>query len=392
MVGGWQLAVGFTFCSFIVFMAIQTNTVVIGASVSGLATAACLVKSNIEYIIIEKQDQAAYPWRHHYDRLHLHTSKRFSNLPYKIFGNDIPKYPSRQQVVDYLDDYQKEFNIRPVFHSAALSVKKDNGFWITETKNEIYESKYLVMATGAYGKPRPIEFKGAETFRGKILHSSDYKTGKDFRKQNVLVVGFGNSACEIAIDLYEQGAVPSMAVRSAVNVVPRDVLGIPVLELSIILNRLSPSVADAISTPLMKVLVGDIQKLGLKRLPYGPLEQIRRDGTIPLLDIGTIKHIREKHIKVFDDIDHLEGERVYFKDGRSGDFDAIIAAIGYEVNFSGFLSVDKNRMEDLKLPAAKQKYFGRDGLYFCGYHISPTGQFREIASDAKKIAGDIANK
>jgi indole-3-pyruvate monooxygenase len=363
-----------------------------GASVSGLATAACLANENIEYIIIEKQERVASPWRQHYDRLHLHTSKRFSNLPFKKFEKDIPKYPSREQVVDYLDDYQREFDIQPVFNSEAVSVRKENGFWITKTNHHLYESQNLVMATGPYGKPRPIEFKGAETFRGKIVHSRDYKTGKDFKDQNVLVVGFGNSACEIAIDLYEQGARPSMAVRSAVNVVPRDVLGIPVLELSLFLSRLSPSVADAISAPLMKVLVGDIQKLGLKKMPYGPLEQIRRDGTIPLLDIGTLKLIREEHIKIYGGIDHMDGDRIYFKDGSSGNFDAVVAAIGYSENFSEFLDVEKMRLDDLKLPAAKQKYFGRDGLYFCGYHISPTGQFREIASDAKKIAGEIAKK
>jgi indole-3-pyruvate monooxygenase len=373
-------------------MAIQTNTLVIGASVSGLATAACLQKQHIEYAIIEKQDQVASPWRRHYDRLHLHTSKRFSNLPYKEFGKDIPKYPSRQQVVDYLEDYQKEFNIQPHFAVEAISVRRENGVWITETKNQIYESKYLVMATGPYGKPRPRHFKVAETFKGKILHSSDYKTGKDFKGQNVLVLGFGNSACEIAIDLYEQGAMPSMAVRSPVNVVPRDVLGIPVLELSIFLSRLSPSMADTISAPLMKVLVGDIQKLGLKKMPYGPLEQIRRDGTIPVLDIGTLRLIREGHIKIYGDIDCLDGERVYFKDGRSGNFDAVVAAIGYEENLSEFLTVDKMRLEDLKQPVGKQRYFGLDGLYFCGYYISPTGQFREIGSDAQKIAADISKK
>ncbi len=156
----------------------QTNTLVIGASISGLASAASLQKQSIDYIIIEKQNQAAPAWRNHYDRLHLHTSKRFSNLPYKRFGRIIPRYPSRQQVVDYLDDYRKEFNINPVFNTEALSVKKEADYWITETTTGSFKSKYLIMATGAYGKPRPVDFKGMETFAGKILHSCEYKTGK----------------------------------------------------------------------------------------------------------------------------------------------------------------------------------------------------------------------
>ncbi len=256
----------------------QTEALIVGASISGLASASSLQKQHIEYIVIEKQSQIAAPWRNHYDRLHLHTNKRVSNLPFKKFDNTIPRYPSRQQVVDYLEDYQKEFNINPVFNTEAKSIKKENDYWITETTNKTFKSKYLIIATGPFGKPKPVNFKGMETFTGSIMHSYGYKTGKDFKGQKVLVVGFGNSACEIAIDLYEQGAIPSMSVRSPVNVIPRDILGIPILEVSLLMSRLPARVADIISAPLMQLLFGDITKLGLKKMPYGPFEEIERDG------------------------------------------------------------------------------------------------------------------
>src|SRR6478735_8255058 len=111
----------------------QTNTLIVGASISGLASAASLQKQGIEYIVIEKQAQVATPWRNHYDRLHLHTNKRVSNLPYKKFDSAVPRYPTRQQVVGYLEDYQKEFNINPVFNTEAKSIKKEDSHWITET-------------------------------------------------------------------------------------------------------------------------------------------------------------------------------------------------------------------------------------------------------------------
>jgi hypothetical protein len=370
----------------------QTNTLIVGASISGLASTASLQKQGIDYIIIEKQAQAATPWRNHYKRLHLHTNKRVSNLPYKKFGSTIPRYPSRQEVVDYLEDYQKEFNIDPVCNTEARSIKKEGECWITETTNGIFKSRYVIIATGPFGKAKPVSFKGMETFPGKILHSAVYKTGKDFQGQNALVVGFGNSACEIAIDLYEQGAKPSMAVRSPVNIIPRDFLGIPILELSQLMSRLPPRMADTINAPLMKVLFGDITKLGLKKMPYGPFEEIKKDGNIPVLDIGTIKHIRKGHIKIHGDIDHIEGKTIHFTDGIKEDFDAIIAGIGFYRDYAEIIDVDKSRFEDLKLPVGKQKYFGKDGLYFCGFWVAPTGQIREIASDAKKIAKDIAGK
>ena len=368
----------------------ETTTLIVGASVSGLASAACLQKQGVEHTIIEKTNSIATPWRNHYQRLHLHTNKRISNLPYKKFGHAVPRYPSRQQVVDYLEEYQKSFGITPLFNTEAKKIKKVSNDWITETSTGIFKSKYVIIATGAFTKPKPVHFKGMETFPGKILHSYEYKTGTDFEGQKVLVVGFGNSACEIAIDLYEQGARPSMSVRSPVNVIPRDVLGIPILELSLAMSSLPPKFADTINAPLLRLLVGDITRLGLKKLPYGPLEQIQKNASIPLLDIGTIRHIRAGHIGIYDDIDHMEHKTVYFKNGKAEDFDAIVAGLGYYRDYADIVNVDTSRFEDLKQPLNKQKYFGKDGLYFCGFWISPTGQIREIGLDAQRIAKDIA--
>ncbi|MFT3701115.1 MAG: NAD(P)/FAD-dependent oxidoreductase [Agriterribacter sp.] len=370
----------------------QTNTLIIGASIAGLSCAACLHKQNLEYIIIEQHDKVATPWRNHYHRLHLHTNKRLSNLPYKKFGSQIPRYPTRQQVVDYLDEYSNAFNINPVFNCQAISVTRDGDYWITTTNKGIFRSANLVFATGIYGKPNTINIKGMETFPGRILHSSDYKTGKDFANKNVLVIGFGNSACEIAIDLYEQGAMPAMSVRSSVNIIPRDILGIPVLELSLLMNNLPPRVADKLNAPLINLLVGNISRLGLHPKTIGPLEQISVEETTPVLDIGTVKHIRKGHIKIYNDIDHINGNLVHFKDGRQQAFDTIVAGIGYTHRIDGIINLDKSRLDDIQRNTKQQQYFGKDGLYFCGFHISATGQIREISLDAKRIAAHIANR
>jgi hypothetical protein len=370
----------------------QTNTLIIGGSIAGLASASCLQKQGIEFIIIEKEAQIATPWRNHYHRLHLHTNKGLSNLPYKKFDKNVPRYPSRLQVIDYLEAYQKEFQINPHFNTEARSVKRENNYWITETDNNRIKSKYVIVATGPFSNPKIVAFKGMTTFPGRILHSCAYKAGKEFTGQKVLVAGFGNSACEIAIDLYEQGASPSMSVRSPVNVIPRDIVGIPILRVSLLMSQLPPRVADAINAPLMRLLFGDITKLGLQKKSYGTFQQIQQDGTIPLLDIGTIKHIRKGHIKIYGDIDFIEGKTVHFANGKKEDFDAIVAAIGYYPNHSSIIDVDTSRFEDLKVSINLQKYFGKDGLYFCGFWIGPTGLIREISSDAKKIARDIAKK
>lgn len=370
-------------------MAISSTVLIVGASFSGLATAACLRRQKITYSIIEKESTVGAPWRHHYDRLHLHTNKRLSGLPYQTWAAAAPRYPTRLEVIGYLEDYQRAFDIQPHFQTEAISIRRLGDRWITETNRGKFESRFVVMATGPYGRPRAIAFTGQESFPGRLLHSCNYKTGADFRGHSVLVVGFGNSACEIAIDLVGQGAAASMAVRSPVNVIPRDMLGIPVVELSLLLSRLPPRLADRIAMPLARRLIGDVAQLGLQPMPYGPIEQIVKDGKAPVLDIGVIKLIRQGKIRIYPGVERIEGETVRFANGDTANFDAIVAAIGYQRNAAEIVEVGLERLEDLRVKVSRQQHFGEDGLYFCGYWVSPTGQIREIAQDAKKIAADI---
>jgi hypothetical protein len=370
----------------------STHTLIVGASAAGLATAACLQKEGIDYIILEKQALIAHNWRNHYDRLHLHTNKRLSNMPFKKFDADLPTYPHKTAVVEYLESYQKEQNIQPAFETEVLSVKKEGDYWITKTNKADYQSRYVVIATGKTRQPRLVDFKGLNTFKGQVLHSSAYKNGESFKGKNILIVGFGNSGCEQAIDLHEYGAYPAMSVRSPVNILPRDVFGIPILELSLMMSALPPRLADTINAPLMRVLVGDVRKLGLKKGDYGPLEQIQKTKMIPLLDIGTVKLIRQGHIKIYGNIEHIEGNKVYFEGNKSQDFDAIILATGYAHGLEQFVEVDKSRFEDLDTSIDSQRYFGAEGLYFCGFYITAKGMLREIALDAQKIAKHIARQ
>lgn len=369
-----------------------THTLIIGASAAGLASAACLQKEGSPFILLEKYQLVGNSWRNHYDRLHLHTSKKWSALPFRKFDSSVPRYPSRQDVIDYLDGYSHELNIRPVFNTEVLSVRKDGEHWITETTNGSYQSTFVIVATGRNHKPKMPEFPGLSSFKGNILHSSQYKNGKGFEGKNVLVVGFGNSGCEQAICLHEHKSKVALSVRSAVNVIPRDIFGFPVLEIGKLTSAFPTKVRDKINAPLLKLLVGDITKLGLKKSAYGPLEQIQKQHRIPLVDIGTIKLIKQGHIKVFGDIVNIEGNTIYFENDKQWNADAIILATGYQHNLESFLNISKDRFEDLNQPIDKQSRFGKEGLYFCGFYVSPTGMLREICDDAKRISSDISHK
>ena len=370
----------------------STQTLIIGGSAAGLASAACLQKAGVEFVILEKYSRVATSWRNHYDRLHLHTSRKWSALPYKPFDASLPQYPSRQDVVEYLDSYARELNIHPVFNTEAASIRKEGDTWITETNAGTYQSRFVIVATGRNHKPKMAEFKGLNTFSGDVLHSSQYKNGKMFGGKNVLVVGFGNSAGEQAICLHEHGAFPSLSVRSAVNIIPQNIFGLPALEIGKLTSAFPTRIRDKINAPLLKLLVGDITKLGLKKSTYGPLEQIEKQRKIPLLDIGTIKLIKQGHITVYGDIVKIDGNTIHFEDSRQMNADAIILATGYHHNLESFLNLNNERIDDLNNATDKQSHFGTDGLYFCGFYVSPKGMLREIGIEAARISQDIRKK
>lgn len=365
-------------------------TIIIGASAAGLACAAQLQKKGITYEILEKQPHVAHAWRNHYDRLHLHTDKSSSELPFRTFPASVPKYPSRKEVVEYLESYCLELEIQPRFNTTVRSIFRSGDHWVVNTSEENYEAGNVIICTGKTNVPRKFWKRGIDTFPGQVIHSSEYKNGRPFRGKEVLVVGFGNSACEIAIDLHEHGAKPAMSVRSPVNVIPRDLLGIPVLRIGILQSALPPRWADIMNKPVIDLVIGDIEKYGLKKLPYGPVEQIVKYGRIPLLDIGTMDLIRKGEIDIYGDIENIESSSICFENDKVVQFDAIIAGIGYEAGLENFIDIDEDRKEDLQMKITDRDFPGKDNIYFCGFFVSPTGMLREIAIESGFIADRIA--
>jgi cation diffusion facilitator CzcD-associated flavoprotein CzcO len=220
-----------------------------------------------------------------------------------------------------------------------------------------------------------------------VVHSSQYKNGAPYRGKRVLVVGFGNSGGEIAIDLHEHGARPTMAVRSPVNVVPRDIFGTPVLAIGIATAWMPAALADAISAPMIRAVIGDIRALGFQKLPYGPMRQIKEHGRIPLLDIGTIALIRKGHVALRGDVRDLDEDGAIFDDGRREPFDAIVAATGYAPRLDAFVSgVDLDARGAPKKSGAELA----PGLFALGFYVAPTGMLREIGIEAERIAKQVA--
>lgn len=371
--------------------AIQVENLVIGAGPSGLAAAACLKRRGLPHLVLER-DAPASTWRHHYERLHLHTAKNYSQLPHHPMPESYPTYPSRAQVVAYLEDYARALELDIRTGVTVTRAHRDQDGWLIDTdlREQVrYRARRLIVASGYNASPVLPSWLGLDTFSGEVLHSSAYKNGAPYKGRDVLVVGAGNSGAEITIDLWEHGARPAMSVRSPVHVVPRDVFGVPAQTLAIALSRLPPKLADRLSLPMRDTVVGDLSAYGLRRPDRGPVELLEAEGRVPLVDIGTIALIKQGSVTVFPDISKIETSTVHFADGRSRFFDTIVLATGYKSNLPSWLESDA--LNGRGLPKVHGADAGQ-GLYYLGFRNPSTGNLREIALEAERIARGIEKR
>ncbi|HSQ30032.1 MAG TPA: NAD(P)/FAD-dependent oxidoreductase [Gemmatimonadaceae bacterium] len=368
----------------------ESRAIIIGAGPAGLAVGACLARVGIPFTILERERAVGASWRGHYDRLHLHTNKGTSALPFIPFPPDFPRYPSRDQVVAYLESYADAFHLEPRFGEEVITARQRDDRWQVETRQSAYVARHLVVATGLNRDPITPRWQGQDAYRGRIMHARDYRNGAAFRGARVLVVGIGNSGAEIALDLYEHGALPTIAVRGPVNVLPRDILGIPIVAAGRLTRLLPPRVADRINAPLLRLVLGDLQPFGLSRPPYGPLTQIATTGRTPLIDVGTIGAIKAGKIAIRPGIDRVVDDGVVFTDGRREPFDALVLATGYRAGLASFLNID-GALDEQGNPRPDARSLP-DGLHLCGFTTTAKGVLHQIARDAPRIAARIASQ
>lgn len=369
----------------------EHDVAVIGAGPAGLACAACLKREGVEPEVLERGQAVGTAWRTHYDRLHLHTDRRNSNLPGLPIPAEAGRYPSRDDVVAYLERYAAEHGIEPTFGAEVTRLSRPSGAWEVVHRRGSLVARNVVVATGFAGEPVRPEWPGEESFPGPIRHSADYRNGAPFAGQDVLVVGFGNSGGEIALDLAEHGATPELAVRSPVNILPRELVGLPILALAIPLSFLPPAVADTLSAPALRLAIGSYERLGLEPKAKGPMRQIEEDRRIPLIDVGTVELLRTGGAGVKPEVVGFDGPEVRFADGSASRYDAVIAATGYRPSFHHFLEGAERVTDEEGVPLVSGRPTALAGLYFCGFYLSPTGMLREIGIEARRIAAAIAD-
>ncbi|XP_024005688.1 probable indole-3-pyruvate monooxygenase YUCCA1 isoform X1 [Eutrema salsugineum] len=372
--------------------------IIIGAGPSGLATSACLSSRGVPSLILERSDSIASLWKSKtYDRLKLHLPKHFCRLPLLDFPENFPKYPSKNEFLDYLESYASHFRIVPRFNENVQHAAFDSssGLWRVKTLNKTeFLSKWLIVATGENADAYVPEIPGIVKFSGgKIVHASEYKSGEDFRQQKVLVVGCGNSGMEISLDLVRHDASPHLVVRNTVHVLPREIFGLSTFGVGMTLLKCLPlRLVDKFLLLMANLSFGNTDQLGLRRPKTGPLELKNVTGKSPVLDVGAMSLIRcgKIQVSIMEGVKEITKDGAKFMDGQEKDFDSIIFATGYKSNVPTWLQgsecFTKEGMPKTPFPNG---WRGGKGLYTVGF---TRRGLLGTASDAVKIAGEIADQ
>ena len=367
-----------------------THTLIIGAGPAGLAVAGRLSKMGLPYILLEKADRVSAAWHGHYERLCLHTVKEHSDLPHWPMPEDYPVYVPRLKMIEYWENYAKAMDISPMFGQKVTNVRRENGHWVTTTQTDVFTSERVVVATGYNRVPHLPTWPGQEEFKGTLMHSHEYRNAEPFRGKRVLIVGIGNTGAELALDLHEKGASPSISVRGPVNFIRRDIGGRPAQRTAIMLGKLPSWAYDFIARQVQKWTVGDLTPYGLPPSPYAPSEQLRRFGKVPVIDIGTIDLIKQRKVAILPDIQQFNEDSVTFANDQAEPFDAVIACTGYRAQVEDFVENAQPLLNERGYPS--RLWFDDEayqGLYFCGFSTPLSGILRNIKIDSEQIAAHI---
>ncbi|WJZ85202.1 hypothetical protein VitviT2T_004750 [Vitis vinifera] len=369
--------------------------IIVGAGPSGLAASACLSEHGVPSLILERSDCIASLWQQRtYDRLKLHLPKQFCELPLYRFPEDFPKYPTKQQFISYMESYASHFSIHPRFKQQVQRAYFDPSckLWKVQTQDFEYISRWLIVATGENAEPLIPEILGLERFRGRVVHTSVYKSGSDFRNQRVLVVGCGNSGMEVSLDLCRYNASPHIVVRNTVHVLPREMFGLSTFGVAMALLKWLPlRLVDKFLLLVANFTLGNTDHLGLRRPKTGPIELKNATGKTPVLDVGALSQIKSGKIKVMEGVREITRNGAKFLDGQEKEFHSIILATGYKSNVPSWLKSGDFFTQDGGMPKTPfpNGWKGGDGLYTVGF---TRRGLLGTASDAVNIARDIAEQ
>nr|WP_145485946.1 MULTISPECIES: NAD(P)/FAD-dependent oxidoreductase [Streptomyces] len=367
---------------------------VIGAGPGGLAAAYALRARGIRAVVLEKSDAVGASWRRHYDRLHLHTTRRLSALPGLKIPRRFGRWVSRDDLVRYLEKYAEHHELEIVTGVEVHRVERaedGTGWLLRGSGGRELTGSAVVVATGYNHTPRIPDWPGRRSYDGELLHAGAYRDAEPYAGRDVLVVGAGNTGAEIAVDLVEGGAARvRLAVRTVPHIVRRSTLGWPAQYTGVLVRRLPVRLVDGLSRQQARLALPDLSAQGLPRPGTGLYSRVKQ-GAIPVQDMGLLDAVRRGKVEIVAAVESFEGGKVVLADGSRIEPEAVIAATGYARGLEGLVG----HLEVLGADGKPVVRGGRTpksapGLYFTGYTNPISGMLRELARDAGRIAKRVA--
>ncbi|MCI3272316.1 NAD(P)/FAD-dependent oxidoreductase [Streptomyces cylindrosporus] len=363
---------------------------VVGGGPGGLSVAYALRARGIRAVVLEKSDKVGAAWRRHYDRLHLHTTRRLSALPGLPMPRRFGRWVARDDVVRYLEKYAEVHELEIVTGVEVSKVERTpdgTGWLLHATGGRELTGAAVVIATGYNHTPYVPEWPGLDGWTGDFTHAADYRNAEPYAGRDVLVIGVGNTGAEIAVDLLEGGASRvRLSVRTAPHIVRRSTAGWAAQYTGVLVRRLPVGVVDRLARPMAKLSVPDLSAQGLPRPDTG-LYTRAKAGAIPVQDVGLIDAVRKGRVEVVAAVDGFEDGKVVLADGTRISPEAVVAATGYVRALEGLVG-HLGVLDAQGRPLAHGARAPQDapGLHFTGYTTPISGTLREVAMDAEKIA------
>ena len=367
---------------------------IIGAGPSGITAIKNFADQGFEVTAFDRCEGVGGNWRFNdpsghssvFETTHLISSKYTSFFEDFPLPDSAPDYPSHKELLSYFNAYADHFDIRKLikFNTEVTNCKKIDGDrweveWNTLGSDEKNIGGYdaLVVCNGHHHKPRYPDYPGE--FTGELIHSHEFKSAKPFQDKRVLVIGGGNSACDVAVETARVSKSTSISWRRGYYLIPKFMYGLPT-DVQALKNRWMPDFIRGPFTKLMlEIFQGKNEDIGLQK----PDKSL--NATHPTVNSELYYAVRHGKVTPHVDIERYEGNKVKFKDGKSEEFDVIIACTGFKIKHDFF---DKSLInyEEGKVPLL-HKMIPADinNLYFIGL-FQPLGCIWPGAELQSKLA------
>jgi cation diffusion facilitator CzcD-associated flavoprotein CzcO len=371
----------------------EHQVIVVGAGPAGIASALALKDAGLSAVVLDQADEVASSWRSRYDSLRLNTWRRFSQLPGRPYPKGTPTFPSRDQVIKYIERHAGEEGIELLLGTNVARIERRDGGWRVQASSGELRAPQVIVATGLEGTPVVPDWPGRDGFQGELIHSSEYRNPRPYEGRRVLVVGPGCSGMEIANEVVEGGAAKVwLAVRTPPNIMLRQGPGpVPGDLIGTWLWHLPTALADRMARFGSRMDFGDLTEFGLPRPEAGVFTDVRRRGRVPaIVDKKVVEAIKERRIDVVSAVASLGATWVELADGTRIEPEAVICATGYRRGLDplvGHLDV----LGERGVPKVLAPTPAAPGLRFVGYLPRPGG-LGYMGKEARRSARAIARE